>query len=355
MIVVIADDLSGAAELAGVALQHGLSAEVQTVFQPRTDVAVICLDTDSRLLPAVVAAEINAAVTREVASARPEWIFKKCDSVLRGHVLAEARAVAGVAGRNRIILVSANPTRSRVIREGIYLIDGRPLPETEFGGDPIHPCTSSRVTQLLAGDLTGVETPDIETALDIARIAAACGADDLPVGAADFFTALLELRAPRRPPIPELAAPTGPSLLVCGSAAAWSRRQAEAKDWHLALFPQPHEADRISRTISLEGRAIMGIGDGASGPDRTPAGLTAQLAEMVAIVVRRTKITRLLLEGGATAAGVWAALGWTRMQVLGVHDSVAMLRPAGSTGPMVYIKPGSYPWPPRLWPVDWIE
>ena len=50
MILVITDDLSGAAELAGTAFAHGLTAEVQTEFQPRTEAQVICLDTDTRRL-----------------------------------------------------------------------------------------------------------------------------------------------------------------------------------------------------------------------------------------------------------------------------------------------------------------
>ena len=42
MILVLADDLSGAAELAGIAFAHGLTAEVQTELQPRTEAQVIC-------------------------------------------------------------------------------------------------------------------------------------------------------------------------------------------------------------------------------------------------------------------------------------------------------------------------
>ena len=102
MIVVIADDLSGAAELAGAALRHGLSAEVQTAFFSGTDADVVCVDTDSRLLPPAEAALKVAAVARDIDTTRPAWIFTKCDSVLRGPVLAEAHAVAEAIGRQRI-------------------------------------------------------------------------------------------------------------------------------------------------------------------------------------------------------------------------------------------------------------
>ena len=48
MIVVIADDLSGAAELAGAAFRLGLTAEVQTLFNSDVSSRVICLDMEGR-------------------------------------------------------------------------------------------------------------------------------------------------------------------------------------------------------------------------------------------------------------------------------------------------------------------
>ena len=194
MIVVIADDLTGAAELAGAALAYGLSAEVQTVFEPDTQAEVVCVDTDTRMLPPDQAAACVAAVARAVVATKPAWLFKKCDSVLRGPVLAEARATAAAAGKKRLLILPANPSRQRIIRGGRYLIDGRPLDETAFAHDPAHPRTSALVTALLGEDLAGVETPDIETEADLARLAATTDRSTLSVGAADFFTALLQVR-----------------------------------------------------------------------------------------------------------------------------------------------------------------
>ena len=174
MIVVIADDLSGAAELAGAALRHGLSAEVQTEFDPNTAADVVCVDTDTRLLPAREAAGRVGAVAQSVWAARgdpPAWVFKKCDSVLRGPVLAEARAVARATGQARITIVAANPSRRRVIRDGEYFVDDQPLHLTGFARDPIHPRTTARVRQLLGGDLTGVAVPNAATTADVAELA----------------------------------------------------------------------------------------------------------------------------------------------------------------------------------------
>ena len=44
MIVVIADDFSGAAELAGLAASRGWNAEVQTSFDANSDAEVIAFD-----------------------------------------------------------------------------------------------------------------------------------------------------------------------------------------------------------------------------------------------------------------------------------------------------------------------
>ena len=77
MILVVADDLSGAAELAGIAFAHGLTAEVQTELQPRTEAQVICLDTDTRRLEPEAAAAGLRKLTRRLKAASPEFIFKK--------------------------------------------------------------------------------------------------------------------------------------------------------------------------------------------------------------------------------------------------------------------------------------
>lgn len=50
MIVVVADDFTGAVELAGVGLRYGLKAEVQTVVSPNTKAELAVIDADTRSL-----------------------------------------------------------------------------------------------------------------------------------------------------------------------------------------------------------------------------------------------------------------------------------------------------------------
>lgn len=354
MIVVIADDLTGAAELAGAALQHGLSAEVQTVFNPGATAEVICVDTDTRMLPPDQAAERVAGVTRKAVAAKPAWIFKKCDSVLRGPVLAEVRAAAGAAGKKRLLLLPANPSRNRIIRAGCYYIDGQPLHETVFRHDPVHARITSRVAELLGPDLTGVEIPDLGNAAELARHAATMDRDMLPVGAVDFFTALLQARVPERKSLPMDYARSrgGLSLVVCGSPASWNQRRTEATRHGIPIFTRPYDLAGVSRILPSSSQALIGIGDVPTPSEITPAFLTAELADAVTALVRgEPPIGRLLLEGGATARAIVDRLGWIRLQACQFSTSEdGGLRPSVGTGPLLLIKPGSYAWPPAIWP-----
>lgn len=352
-IVVIADDISGAAELAGRTLQQGLRAEVQTRFTADTEADVVCVDTDTRSLPAGEAAQRVGAVATEIMAARPRWIFKKCDSVLRGSVLAEARVIASAAGKRGLLVVSANPSRGRVVRAGRYFVEGRPLDETVFAHDPEHPRTTAEVAALLGGDLAGVRLPDATTPADVAHQAQMLGDDVLPVGAADFFDALLREREGRRlgQELPAPAIPGGgATLVVCGSAAAWNRRREEAERWGLAVFGRPHRADQVIGALRRDGRVLIGIGDGPATRGVAPTVLAAELAAVVAEVLRAVAVKRVLSEGGATSAAVMRAMGWTRLEACEVSPhGVGALRPVGG-GPIFLIKPGSYLWPTEMWP-----
>jgi D-threonate/D-erythronate kinase len=354
MIVVLADDLSGAAELTGGALRHGLSAELQTSFFPGTSTDVICVATDTRSLPAAQAATLVAKITREITAAKPSWIFKKCDSVLRGPVLAEIRAMATVTRKTRCLLIPANPTRGRIIRNGTYFINGQPLHETFFAHDPEHPRTTSGVAELLGGDLKGVEAPDVETTDELMRLAGTVEAHTLPVGAADFFEALLRRRVPARPVQPNSdSSPHGTTLLVCGSAAAWPERERETAARDIPVFALPHDAAAIVTALGKSRQALVGIGHGPETRGQYSSILLGKLADTVATLLRSGAVDRLLLEGGATAAAVMQAVDWTCLRAHAVSaQGQAEFVPLNASGPRIMIKPGSYAWPVDIWPTQ---
>ncbi|MEW5957849.1 MAG: four-carbon acid sugar kinase family protein, partial [Chloroflexota bacterium] len=120
MIVVLADDLTGAAEIGGIAFRYGLAAEIQTVFDPAAGADLIAVDTDTRGYSAGEAAPRVAAVAEQCRRAGVEQVFKKVDSVLRGPVLAELATLLETLGRERALLAPANPSLGRTIEQGQY-------------------------------------------------------------------------------------------------------------------------------------------------------------------------------------------------------------------------------------------
>jgi len=372
MIIVIADDLSGAAELANAAVQAGFSAEVQMSFCADSDADVVCITTESRSLPPEAAAARAGEIARAIAAVRVELIYKKCDSVLRGPIAAESLTIARALGRKRVLLVPANPSRRRIIRGGEYFVDGTPLAQTAFANDPEYPRWTSRVVELLGnapGNTPGIETPDVVSAEDLSNLAATVDTDTLPVGGVDFFSALLAtkvhpVRAKARA-VDCVMQAKGPSLFICGSHAAWlagrneqcAQRGIQICSMPRGLFERELREDILARWAELaasalhgRGAALLAIGGEAPVPGVTPATLADRLAQAVELTLERCATARVFLEGGATAAAVVGQLGLLRFRA---HPSpgpgVGALRPVGQESPLFLVKPGSYPWPESVW------
>ena len=121
MIGVIADDLTGAAELGAVGLRHGLRAEIVRRGDPSGRADLVCVDTDSRSCEPA-AAKRAATAAKMLRAAGAKWIYKKVDSVLRGQVTAEVEAVMKQLKVERALLLPANPSLGRTIRDGQYFV-----------------------------------------------------------------------------------------------------------------------------------------------------------------------------------------------------------------------------------------
>ena len=113
MIGVIADDLTGAAEIGAVGLRHALRAEVVIAGEPGGGADLICVDTDSRSCNPLEAGQRATKAARMLQSCGADWIYKKTDSVLRGNVTPEIEAVVRQLGLSGALLVPANPSLGR--------------------------------------------------------------------------------------------------------------------------------------------------------------------------------------------------------------------------------------------------
>lgn len=370
--VVIADDLSGAAEVAGIAFAQRMSAEVQRGFDSQSAAEVLVVDTDSRGLTELEAGERVQEVTRQIIAAGPCRLFKKVDSLLRGWPRAELESLLRVARLPRAVLIPANPSRERIIERGQYLVRCLPLDQTQFARDPEHPRLSADVRTLLGNGVTplfqigveealpatGIIVPDTMTLEHLDCRAGQLDGQTLPAGAADFFAAWLKHYAKAQPRSDAERQPltiTLPALFVCGSRLAIRERAAEAAARGapvLFLMPDAMEscANQAATILNQNRSLLLAISDEPS--SLLPRELTVRLAAAVAGVLARVRVATLLVEGGATAAAVIHQLGWRRLAVAAeAPPGIGVLSPLNAAGEFqLIIKPGSYPWPADVWP-----
>ena len=183
----------------------------------------------------------------------------------------------------------------------------------------------------------------------------------MPVGAADFFAALLDIRGltPRlRRDVPPAE---GASLFLCGSKAAWLARGASQFDRHgVPIVAMPVEilrkdvapgvleqwAAHVTRVLRDCGNALMTTIVDEPEAGVTTAMLTDRFAEAAALVIQAHVIGRVFVEGGNTATAVVQRLGFVQFRArLSPGPGVGVLCPMTQSPVMFLVKPGSYVWP----------
>lgn len=128
-ILIIADDLSGAADCAiGFA-----SVGMQTVvtldpLHDQAEAQVVAADTDTRRLSPAHAAERTVAAFKALHQPG-QRLYKKIDSTLRGNWAAEVAALQPLAGL--AIVAPAFPATGRTVNGGRVFVNGQPLETTD--------------------------------------------------------------------------------------------------------------------------------------------------------------------------------------------------------------------------------
>ena len=398
MIGVIADDISGAAEIAGVGLRLGLRAEVLLKGRPNGKADLVCVDTDSRNCSAAEAARRAAAAARLLRRAGAKWIYKKVDSVLRGQVAAEILAVRKELKLKTVLLHPANPSLGRTIKAGKYFIRGRLLHQTEFTRDPAHPRRTANVAKLLRRTPTfsiQVSKPDATLAgggviicestspSDVQSWVGRTQPDMLLAGGAEFFAALLAARTARpkgrarhfvragaslkKKGAQRTDAPyhTGLELFVCGTTSHSSQKFVQgARRAGTPIFSLPGElawgadftraalkavSDQVLAALQNHPRVILQTGLPPVHEIPFAQRLAGHLTQLAEVILKQAAIKRVYAEGGATAVELARRMGWTRLTVLReVAPGVATLAVNGSQCLQLTIKPGTYVWPEEV-------
>lgn len=400
MIIVIADDLTGAAEIAGIGHAYGLSTSLLTGVNenlPVCDMIVIATDTRSMsehdavaethsicqgikaALPKLTEAR-QAAMTplqRAQAMAHPNevlHIFKKTDSVLRGHVHMELRALIEESRYEQVMYLPANPSKGRIIRGGRYFINGTPIDQTEFKRDPEFPILTANVADAI-GVRPGsrLRICDAEDQHDVTRVVKLAMNNrnaTLLAGGADLFCAFLTDLGYKHSRHKQFAglSEKGSALIVCGSTQSTDISDKPYVQRHnMAVVPMPQEVFQtvVSRSITTkeaadrwmgrlkQGQVVSGktasfiltIPYPSTGSREAALALRTITADMTQRIVAQSPVSELVIEGGATAYSAIRKLGWSRFQVTQtVAPGVIRLHCLDASHTHLTIKPGSYDW-----------
>ena len=407
-IAIIADDMTGAADTGiqflpslapGYLIDHRFLKSAQFSDPPRA----LSVYTNTRALPASRAKKILREAAQGVRDRRPDRVYKKIDSTLRGNIGAEVEVLLEVLGLGMSFIAPAFPEQGRTTLSGTHLVQGRPVAETEAAQDPLTPVTASclpewigRQTRLKVGhigvdfleggaDRTAKEidrlrdlgvihyTFDVTKQAHLDRIvslashrypeALLCGS----AGLAQGLAASLSDKEKGTSPSEGFSFKGGPLLLVCGSASGILQKQVDelvkTSGCAREIIPPRLMADpggsalwkaHLRRTEeALSNRALtIQIGKeerGAPPPD--PESLVRGLARFVGLLVGRTRPGGLFLSGGDTASAVLDMLKAHPVRLVrqlsgGLVQGVAMGGPMA--GRLLVTKAGAFGKPEAL-------
>jgi uncharacterized protein YgbK (DUF1537 family) len=376
--LILADDLTGAADCGIVFAKHGRETVVVWGADAANSVAAaeaVSVDVDCRRFAAA------EAVARQVAAQSAYWrdgvrLYKKIDSTLRGQPAAELAAQLRALRRDGkraplAVFAPAFPATGRVTIGGKVAVNGVPLEETP-GWAREHTYANAFLPDILASaglscDLIDLATirAGIEPVAERMRAAERSGRDavacdcseirDLDVvaraslrldqamwvGSAGLAAALIGVDGPLQPASPVLMG-EGAVLVVVGSLSEASRRQAavlveNGLVSHVPIAPavlfagadgaQWTGAVRSLATAAAGGKPVLVEIAQVAGPDLTRgAELAGYLAKLVETAVPR--IAALVATGGETACALLSRFGVTGIRLV---DEVEPGVPLGVT------------------------
>jgi len=377
-ILAIADDLTGAAEIAGVGWRYGLQVHLGTLPEGGVEADLTVIDSKSRSLPEAGATQAMHRLVQQIRLGPLPFLYKKTDSVLRGHVRVEIEALRNGLGIPRALLIPANPSLGRTIENGHYFICGKPLSQTDFFYDPEYPRTTDEVLLLLGSGQpmdfflpagralpsSGIAIAEARTHADLLQWAGMMDNATLAAGGAEFFEALLEKQGrQKRPPTEENLLLTSKKVLaICGSTSAYShawRRQGRVcgipcfemevpGDYSSGAWNEKQSVwqPQIQQALATQGKVIVGIALPVFPGIEAARQTAAHLALLIGEVLAQDLPDELLIEGGATATALLEHMNWQAFaSIQELAMGVVRMRPVGCGQPAITLKPGSYSWP----------
>ena len=348
-VVIVADDLTGAMDVAGPLAERGLGTfAVASVDgctpQHLIGAEVISINADSRHLGAEDAARRVTAIARKLIHPDAEILIKKIDSTLRGSVAAETLAMLNASGRRAAVVAPAFPAQGRTVIGGVVHVRGVPLRETNFARDALSPPPLEPLHELFerAAPDAHVHAARAGEALTIANdgrrhIFSLDSASDedlrlivhglrgkmrqtLLVGSAGIAEALADVcfeRAPRSLPTPVT---DGQLLFVVGSRAEQSAQQVAA----LVELSGAQAFAAPNGRVDIEAAArcaapvlVLKAAPGMGGGEGDAADVARALADGAAQLLERRPVAAVVATGGDTAIAILQRLSEPVLRVMG--------------------------------------
>lgn len=396
-LLVVADDLSGAAESAAASLAATDSIGIAwNTHETSQEARVLVIDTDTREGSADRARSIVCEVVgRQSGHAGAERrLVKKIDSLLRGHVAAELAAVRDLG--HTIILTPALPALRRTVQHGVIHVDGRPLCASPLGNGYVADGSGSipEAIEPLEHDLITLDTvragtrelaaaivdvwstepspvvvcdaesdADLDTIAGAADIVAASGRRPVLAGSSALVAAAARLlpvadvgehrenHAPqtisgdtesRLGAAGTLVVSASRAPVIADQLATWCDRSQVGLVTPTVLL-DPARRDRLARQLRERWHAgdlrAVALDPRATSLPQHSTELVRGLATCVAGIA--AQVPNLVLLGGHTARSVLDHIGVDGLLVLGqAHYGAVITRTA--TGQHIVIRPGSF-------------
>jgi uncharacterized protein YgbK (DUF1537 family) len=367
--LILADDLTGAADCGVQAVRRGLRATVSLARgRQAVDADVLAIDLDTRDQPERIARERTREAARGAAGATV--LYVKLDSRLRGHLGAPIDGALDGAQAEIAVVAPAFPAQQRTTVDGRQCVDGEPVADlagrlgrqttrrvTTVARAGIHDGALDRELGQAGGRVIACDAVDEG---DLARIVAAgrgAARRVVWVGSAGLAAALFEgLPGRAGAPAAVAAAPGRAVLVVVGSVAAASVAQLGALLVRPGCVRVPVDpaglldapeataaraAEQASAALTRGDDAIVHFTPGAPRFGRGPASrIAAGLALAVAPAIEHA--AGLLLTGGETARAVCDRAGLTAIELVSEIEPGVPLGRAGTPARAIVTKSGAF-------------
>jgi uncharacterized protein YgbK (DUF1537 family) len=316
------------------------------------------------------ALNITQQFLEPISIAKEEMVYKKTDSVLRGHVVEELLLQMQHLGYKRVLFIPENPSMGRIISRGQYFVNGQLLSDTAFAYDPEFPRKTADVVEMLAGHGADIHVLQCADALpetgfivgeascqeDLEKWASKIDHDMLLAGGGDFFQAILQQRLGH--PIPTLISPPQqPFLYISGTSfqASVSFIQTLAGERSVVHYIDAVVLEgnglqswlsNCARALEENQKAVVAFDPSLQGQTLYSAlFLRKKMASIINSLLLMTTIKEIMIEGGSTAMAILDELNlpyWVPDAVF--RRGVVRMQDAHQQH-AITLKPGSYKLP----------